>query len=129
MKSGRYFGRLIPASFFVYEGIITCYPPCDSEDFIKLVAPLNSNFITVIGSGGYVSDATKTALQTAYNALPSNCLRTGILSAGDVGGLIIVKADNSYGVIVRIGYRNITSSVKFSSINVYNGTWGDWIDK
>ena len=87
---------------------------------------LNSNWISISGSGGYTSDTTKAAIQTAFNALPNNCMRLGILISGDFGGLIIVKASNSYGTIIRIGYANTAYPADLKSMNVYNGEWGSW---
>ena len=91
------------------------------------VDSVSSNFIAVTGSGGYSSETTTSALKTAYNALPGNCIRIGTLTSGDFGGIIVVKASNDYGVIVRIGYGTNTAAALVRSLTISGGTWGSWV--
>ena len=98
-----------------------------AQNLSSAVNELNARYILINGSGGYSSTTTINAIRTKYNSLGGGAY-IGYLLSGDISFLLILKADNSYGVIYRFSYSGSASSKpSVSSMQVYGGTWGSWV--
>jgi len=87
-----------------------------------------TQMLMLSSTGGYTSATAKQAIKDAYTSLPVGSVRFGQLDAGDFSMLLIMKANNNYGVVVLFSYGSSKDAkVSIRSMTLFGGTWGDWV--